>query len=552
MRPKLIAIFLLIVFLPLGLLVWLGVRVVKDERENVERRFQGLLKSKLGDIRNNIAKLVERRRRSLMKNPKLSPDNLKALRRQVWRNPIIGGIFVLDRKGKRLYPPPLGPLNDSDREFLVRAGQIWRDRHHFYRPSETQPARPEKGGLAAINVPLQQRNVPLQQRKDQSFRTLSHEGWYVWYWGSGLHLLFWRQAARGRVLGIELDRIRLMADIVAELPDSNPLKPRLPQGRILLANAKGDTIYQWGAYEPPRGEGPKVSMPLERPLNSWQLRYYASLAGGKMSGSLLFSLLGGLLAVGLVLVGLAFYFYRENSREIREAAQRVSFVNKVSHELKTPLTNIRMYAELLEQSFPEESGEKGRRQLGIIVSESQRLSRLIGNVLTFARQRNRKINLRLKTGVVDEVIASVLDSFKPSLESKGVAMSFSGGAKAPRLFDADALEQILGNLFSNVEKYAASGGLLKVISLLRGDQTVITVSDHGPGLPPEQREKIFLPFYRLSDRLADGVTGTGIGLAIARELARLHGGDLTLLPSEKGAAFQVVLRTSCPDSAKGA
>jgi signal transduction histidine kinase len=234
---------------------------------------------------------------------------------------------------------------------------------------------------------------------------------------------------------------------------------------------------------------------------------------------------------------------------MRDAAQRVSFVNQVSHELKTPLTNIRLYAELLEQNLPDE-GESAR-QLGVIVSESQRLSRLIGNVLTFARSQNDKLALHPSRGSVDACIRFVLDHFEAVLEARGVRSAFDGHAGADVEFDRDAVEQILGNLFSNVEKYAASGGVLEIASRQDGDWTTVAVRDRGPGVPKGQEERIFKPFHRLSNRLSDGVTGTGIGLAIARDLARKHGGDLTVTPSNSGACFVVKLRTPLARAGEG-
>src|SRR5262245_37271377 len=146
-------------------------------------------------------------------------------------------------------------------------------------------------------------------------------------------------------------------------------------------------------------------------------------------------------ALVLALIGLASYFYRESTREMREAAERVSFVNQVSHELKTPLTNIRMYAELLEQSLPEDDS-KAAEHLDVIVSESQRLSRLIGNVLTFARKQNDKLTLHRAAGNVDRCIEFVLDHFKAPLEAKNVKTVFTAGAGNSVEFDRDIVEQI--------------------------------------------------------------------------------------------------------------
>jgi signal transduction histidine kinase len=349
-------------------------------------------------------------------------------------------------------------------------------------------------------------------------------------------------------MGFELDRFRLIADIIARLPESKLTAPETPTDMLALLDSKGETIYQWGDYLPGDQERPLVGHSLGAPLNPWRLVYFTpgGPAGAVGSGAM-FGLIGALIAVALALSGLAVYFYRESSRELREAHQRVSFVNHVSHELKTPLTNIRMYAELLEMTG-EDKDEKSARYLDVVVSESQRLSRLIDNVLTFGRQQRGALKLRKSAGVVDEVIEKVLESFRPSLESKGIRVRFTAAAPERVLLDPDALRQIVSNLLGNVEKYAAETGEAEVHSSQQDGKTVITVSDRGPGVPPAERENVFEPFVRLSSRVSDGAAGTGIGLSIARDLARLHGGDLTLEPSERGATFKVTLATQAEQS----
>lgn len=370
------------------------------------------------------------------------------------------------------------------------------------------------------------------------------QGWFVWYWGRGIQLVFWRRGVDGHIVGAELDQSRLLSDIIALLPATDPDQARPLPGRITLTNALGRSIYQWGSYEPPATEKPFVERSVTYPLSAWRLKYFLpseQLITGKAK-SLYFGLIAGLVALGLALLGLAVYFYRESTREICAATQRVTFVNQVSHELKTPLTNIRMYAELMESDLLE-GDQKSKRHLGIIVSESQRLSRLIGNILSFSRKQRNKLTLRRRPGIVDECIRSVLDNFKASLENHSIRVEFVPGADQQVSFDPDVVEQILGNLLNNVEKYAASGGSVKIESRLENGSTMITVSDRGPGIPARRREKIFSAFYRVSNKLTDGVSGTGIGLTIARDLARLHGGDLTLLPSTQGAVFELRLAT---------
>jgi signal transduction histidine kinase len=242
----------------------------------------------------------------------------------------------------------------------------------------------------------------------------------------------------------------------------------------------------------------------------------------------------------IFIIGLAIYLYRESTREIREAMQRVTFVNQVSHELKTPLTNIRMYAELLEEQIPEET-EKERGYLSIITSESRRLSRLIGNVLTFAREQRNGVSFNPIELMADEAIRSVLENFAPALKTKGIEVETDLRCRRPALIDRDILEQVLSNLVSNVEKYGAEGKLLKVESKRNGEELLLTVRDHGPGIPKSLREKVWKPFFRASNKLTDGVSGTGIGLSIVRTLAKAHGGSAAILPVSRGTAIQVIL-----------
>ena len=408
-------------------------------------------------------------------------------------------------------------------DFLGRTKPVWENKLIFFPPAEHGSDR----GVS-----------------NDTGRVYRNNGWHSWYLGSGLNFIYWQRNFAGQVIGFELNRPSLLSAMVDALPHADASGAVLPGGLIRLIDSKGATLHQWGTHEPGKDERPIVSLPLSEPLCAWELRYFGSSAefDQALGGGIVFNFVSGLAVLILALVVLAVYFYRESSREMREATQRVSFVNQVSHELKTPLTNIRMYAELLDERLDDEDG-KTRQHLGVIVSESQRLSRLIGNVLTFARQQRNKVVLRLARRSVDEVVGSVIGNFRPSLEAKGVEITFAAGAGEPVGVDADVLEQILGNLFGNVEKYAALGGLMAVTSTREGDKTIICVADRGPGIPHRLRAAIFDPFCRASDKLTEGTSGTGIGLAIARDLARLHGGDVTLDPTEEGASFIIALHT---------
>lgn len=378
-------------------------------------------------------------------------------------------------------------------------------------------------------------------------------GWFVWYWDRGMNLIYWQRRPSGLIVGAALERSRWISDLICALPETDQTRKVTDAVSFRVVGSASETIYTWGPEWP--GNAPAYcELPLANPLASWRLQCFVPATLIPNSGrSLLFNLIAGLGAVTLTLSAMGWVLYRDYSRDMREASQQVSFVNQVSHELKTPLTNIRMYAELLEKDIenliPEELAAEARsavndprRRLDVITSEAQRLSRLIGNVLTFARQQRKTLQLQPQPVNAVEVIRNIVERFAPSLAEHQIAARVSGSIPGTHTIDTDFLEQILGNLISNVEKYAAGGGVLQVHVAAEDACLLIDVTDAGPGIPSQYREEVFRPFARL-DNDVRSASGTGIGLTIARELARQHGGDLLLMNSDKGCWFRIQLRS---------
>lgn len=549
MKPKLIVIFLLVVLVPLGLVMWLGLRVARYEQEAVRDRFSELLLQELFDVDRAIAQFMQQRQSDLLGLIDAESPDAESLRNITQRTPFVRQMFRLGATGRVLFPSPGDQLSQSEWDFLQRTRDILIDKNLIHQSQDRPVERTSQKARPTARTQPSQAAQSAQQLESDAEPARTH-GWYAWYWGRGIQVLFWRKDTSGNIIGAELDSARLLADVIALLPNTDPTATYPLQGRIALCNALDEPVYQWGTYESGPDQQPVVAKPLQYPLNAWTLKYYlppeqmAALGGfGTYLG-----LAAGVVAVGLALAGLAVYFYRETTRQMREAAQRVSFVNQVSHELKTPLTNIRMYAELLDAGLSDEDPNV-RRRLDVIVSESQRLSRLIGNILSFSRKQRHELALHLRRDMVDEVVEAVLEHFRPSLKAHGIDVTLDAQARQPVQLDRDAFEQVLGNLLNNVEKYAASGGAVSITTRQQNGHTVVTVADRGPGIPPAQRERIFLPFHRVSSKLTDGVAGTGIGLSIARDLARLHGGDLVVLPTDEGAAFE--LRIATPLASEG-
>jgi signal transduction histidine kinase len=254
----------------------------------------------------------------------------------------------------------------------------------------------------------------------------------------------------------------------------------------------------------------------------------------------LVALLVGVAGILLAALALGIYAWRGFASELRVAGQRVSFVNQVSHELKTPLTNIRLYAELLAERLPE--GGTERDYLDIIEREGRRLSRLINNVLTFGREaRGAAESLSLREGTVDEVVLQVLDAFRPTFSERGIEVRTKLDAPDTVMIDTDLVDQVTGNLLSNAEKYASSGHLVEIetgLSEGRPDgEAWIRVRDFGPGIKSGDRSRLFRQFERFHTAVTDAVGGTGLGLYLSRTLARRHGGDLILEETQTGCSF---------------
>jgi signal transduction histidine kinase len=529
MRPRLAIIYLLLVLMPLGLLAWLGTKLAREEKARVRDSLQQVMQQRLADIDGTIVRLMEDLESELLRATDFTPAdapqvlqqqariiqptyNTHQLRTLAGKHRFVRQFFVIAANNRFLHPPTGGPeQTDQEKRFYERTLSVWESGERFYKSP------------------------------DDAWSTGPNHGWHTWFWGEGVNLLFWKRNSGGQTLGAEIEVAALQAELIARLPDqtSHSRHARNHNTRIRLLDASAHTLYQWGNHEPIEAQTAEAEIAVAAPFSMWTLQYFASLPAGG-SSLLPINLTASLLALGSVLLLLALYFYKENTRELRTANQRVTFVNQVSHELKTPLTNIRMYAEMLEDQLPGEE-QKPRNYLKVITDESRRLSRLIGNVLTFAQSKRQELHIHKTVTVPDETISSTLEHYRPSLEARGFQIYPDLNASHSQSIDPDLLEQILGNLISNVEKYAVTGKYLGIISRQSKNTLEITIRDQGPGIPSNQHETIFKPFHRLSNQLSDGVSGTGIGLSIARELARHHGGDLILQTTATGAEFKLTI-----------
>jgi len=232
-------------------------------------------------------------------------------------------------------------------------------------------------------------------------------------------------------------------------------------------------------------------------------------------------------------------------KSIDLAERRRRFVSAVTHELRTPLTTFQMYSEMLADGLvPTE--ERRRQYLQTLKDESQRLSTMVANVLTHARLEERGWPRRLESMNLD----TLLSRLKPPLERRvastpmALEVEIEGLGDAPLAVDVEAICQILGNLVDNAAKYAngTASPTIHLGAASKNGSLMLTVRDHGPGIPLEQARAVFAPFERGDRTPADTIPGVGLGLALARGLAREMGGELTLeSPSDGGALFRLEL-----------
>jgi signal transduction histidine kinase len=256
----------------------------------------------------------------------------------------------------------------------------------------------------------------------------------------------------------------------------------------------------------------------------------------------------GFLSLLIVLLGVTAYMQQQ--RLLVQTAQRVTFINHVSHELRSPLTNILLNLELTRDMLPA-AAERPAHRLSLVQEEAHRLRRLVDNVLTFSSVEQGKHRPEKRYSVPDEIIQSALRQFASAFARRSLVVNDEGQVTTPCLLDADAVTQILSNLFSNIEKYVPTG-TIDITSSLRSNTLVITVADEGPGIPVREAEHVFQPFERLDGRINEGASGTGLGLSIARDLAIGMGGSLRLVPSRVGASFELRVPTQPVIPAHGA
>ena len=241
------------------------------------------------------------------------------------------------------------------------------------------------------------------------------------------------------------------------------------------------------------------------------------------NGQLLF-LIGGIMF--LLLGGALISIYRLTQSQLDLAQKRQDFISAVSHELKTPLTTIKMRAEILQSSYTKMDDAKRMRSFDQIASESDRLTRLIQNVLDLSKLDGNRWVANIKKDRPKAVLDDFVTMYTKNIEDHGFSLTVSCDSnidKVQLMMDRDAVMQILTNLVDNSLKFSRNADYKMIIIELKteGDHVYLAVRDYGPGIPPSEMKKVFQEFYRVENEMTRTTKGTGIGLSMVKKLCAL-------------------------------
>ena len=473
-----------------------------------------------------------------------SADQIPQQRQQ----PAVAGAAQLDVQIATTLPQQGQVALDNSVALKDTEGQQLSQNIVNYKSAQTRKVNPQsqqyQGGEKNAAIPDDsQNNLSRVVPAEAEFRQLignESDGMLARFLQNKLKLMFWHRlgAEPDLIFGAQLNLDRVVDGLRGLIQPDSAL-----QNEICLAllddSAKPVAISR--ANFQANWKRPFVATEIGDALPHWEVAAYlvnpVQLTQAAHTAEIT---LGLLIAVLVLAIGVGSWLIVSSlNAELKLARQKTDFVGNVSHELKTPLTSIRMFSELLAEGRVADAA-KQRSYLQIITAEAARLTRLINNVLDFSRMERGEKKYNFQPCDLAGVVRGIEQAFRPHLEAGGFKFVCElPDAPIAVRGDADALSQIIVNLLSNAEKYS-SGGKEITLQLAQKQMPLphaeIKVLDRGSGVPRGTGEKIFEKFYRAHDSLASGIQGSGLGLTIARQIARAHGGDVVYEPRDGGGS----------------
>jgi signal transduction histidine kinase len=528
----LILVVLGAIVLPALLLGYVGLRAIESEKlavekrvENTSRREGQLLVKELDQALRQVERSVTAlasERRPLQSEPAVVVEALQALERQ---DPMIAQVFLVASPDRVIYPsaaPEVRPVRDGRDERARKATMRRTGRAYF---------------LSKVSDAFEER-IDKVKRYSSTFKrkTKIVAGMPLLF--SYIYVLDMTGERIAGLLGFQVDLEHFTEAVWA------PRVKAFQEGdELAIAILDDDNRLVLG---PPGvvSQTPVIEEDLEHLFDDWRLVIFPKTphsleAMANLRTKIYLWMISVLL---LTLIAGAYVTISTTKRVVRLARLRSDFVSNVSHELRTPLTSIRMFGELLLMGRIADPEEQ-RRCLQIIARESERLSRLIDNVLNFAKIERGVKRYELEHEEMGAIVGSVVEAFKYHAEEQGFAIKTVIQENLPEVkADADAISQVLFNLLSNAIKYSDKDTTVEVRVFQQDSHVVTEVADQGIGIDARDLPRIFEDFYRADQSPESERPGTGLGLTLARHIARAHGGDIVVESEKgKGSTFSLVL-----------
>ena len=598
---KVALVFVLAVFVPSLVLAWLAMRSLRDQQFLLERQqsllYQGAADALAKEIEDTLAdyqrsftaKTIELLRE---RNPQDLASSFDEVLRKEWPLAQVG--FAVTLSGNILCPAPLSTPDAKvfltcNSRFLANresAEVYWNaknalqnvtsdfkkelatgSKEKFYDSTNSPPSADFFKNLAqnksqARSVVPQQGSFKDEQIQGKQFKQSAedsisklapsetefrqligdaNEGTLARFVDDKLNVLFWYRPPRDPqlVFGAQLALSQLTGGLQQLMQRTDPAFRQEICVAVLddkakpVARSHTDFRGNW--------KRPFVATEIGEVLPHWEAAVYLldPTALGR-SALTITCTLGVLISVLVLAIGVGGWLVVSDlNRELRLARQKTDFVSNVSHELKTPLTSIRMFSELLAEGRVIDA-ERQRSYLSIITAETARLTRLINNVLDFARIDRGEKKYQFQKCDLTQVVRDAIQSYRPQLEANGFQVECDLPESSAWVNgDGDALAQVIMNLLSNAEKYSDHR---KEISVNVRQETTplpyveVNIRDRGIGVPNGCEHKIFEQFFRAHDSLNSGIQGSGLGLTLARQIARAHGGEVVYAAREDGGS----------------
>ena len=529
------------IIVPVLALLWLQYRTLLDLRAKTRAAIENDLRQSLQKLSND----TEQRLMALTRETLYRLDD-EALR--AWREDTVKRDFAALLKAH----PEISHVfaysdfsTDGQDHYALWDGQAWRDGIAKNQSPEFEEGSPEEGLMVAFYSSQTARRAQGQNVEVLFGHGASESFPFEGDDANALYVF--------RVVKMDSERATLVGMSLRKDFVQQTLLPQLfaqalqtagtdaqTQGLTLAAlKANQQSFYATGvaprAYE--------ISIPFAPVFPRWQLAasYRTNNIAELAQRSHLQSLFLNGFALAALLAGLALT-WRMLNRELKLAQEKSAFVANVSHELKTPLALIQMFAETL-QAGRARTPAKAQEYYDILVNESRRLTTLINNILDFSAIEAGRQEYQFATGDLAALVRDTLDGYQPYLQSAGFTLTAKLADDLPPMqIDRNALAQALLNLLSNAVKYASDDKTIYVELARQNAHVMLVVKDRGIGIAKTEQQKIFEKFYRVGNDLVHNVRGTGLGLALVRHIVAAHRGTITVESEPgQGSAFMIFL-----------